>query len=412
MINPRFYKSGIQRIQHMLKILRRKKHKKVSKAPKKKIKVDKPSKPKKIVSKVPKKPKKPSKPSKPKKSVVKKPPKPKPKPKKLAPKPKKPAPKTKPAPKPEKPEPVPPEKTPESRVEKIVGKIKNLEIQGSNDIAEAGVRCLEIMAKESSATKKNDFISELRKTAEIVKGARPTEPCLQNSVKIILDKLEKYELRKMENVRKYALSACRTQLDLLKTVVERIAEIGVGQIQDDDVVLTHCHSEHVVAILKEARDKRKKFSVIVTETRPLRQGLITAKELLEANIDVIFVVDSSVASLMKKVTKVLIGCDAILADGSIVSKIGTYTIALIADKFQTPVFVAGETLKFDPRTVQGMPEPIEQRKPEEIIDPAELRGAKILNPAFDITPAELITALITEKGIMRPELIRGAADGL
>ncbi len=404
MINPRFYKSGIQRIQHMLKILRRKKPKKVSKAPKKKIKVAKPSKPKKIVSKVPKKPKKPSKPSRLKKPAVKKPPKPKPKPKK-------PAPKTKPAPKPKtppKPEPVPPEKTPESRVEKIVGKIKNLEIQGSNDIAEAGVRCLEIMAKESSATKKNDFISELGKTAEMVKGARPTEPCLQNSVKIILDKLEKYELRKMENVRKYALSACRIQLDLLKTVVERIAKIGVGQIQDDDVVLTHCHSEHVVAILKEARDKRKKFSVIVTETRPLRQGLITAKELLEANIDVTFVVDSSVASLMKKVTKVLIGCDAILADGSIVSKIGTYTIALIADKFQTPVFVAGETLKFDPKTVEGMPEPIEQRKPEEIIDPAELRRAKILNPAFDITPAELITALITEKGIMRPELIREA----
>lgn len=385
----------------MLKIFRHKKPKKAAKAPKKKIKAIKPSKPKKLRAKVPKKPKKIPKPVK---KPVKKP--------KIAKKPAKPKPK--PAPKPvkvKKPA-APPEKTPESKVEEIVGKIKNLEIQGANDIAEAGMRCLEIMARESKATNRNDFVSELKKTAEKVMGTRPTEPCLQNSVRAILDKLEKYELRKMENVRKYALSACRIQLDLLRTVGEKIAKIGVGQIQDDDIILTHCHSEHVVAILKEAKAKKKQFSVIVTETRPLKQGLITAKELLEAGIDVTFVVDSAIASLMKKVTKVLVGCDAILADGSIVSKIGTYTIALIADKFQTPVFVAGETLKFDPRTVQGIPEPIEQRKPEEVVDPVELRRAKILNPAFDITPAELITALITEKGIMRSELIREAAGGV
>lgn len=395
MINPEFYKSGIQRIHCMLKILKQKKTKKVSKAPKKVPRVSKKVKPKKTVSKPSRKPRKASKPSRPKPNLPKKPV-------------KKPKPIKKPAPKPKIIEPA--GKTPESRVEEIVERIKTLKIQGANDVAEAGVRCLDITARESRATNRKDFISELRKTAEMVAGTRPTEPCLQNSIKIIMDRLEKYELRKMENIRKYAISTCRNQLDLLKTVVEKIAGIGVGQIQNDDVILTHCHSEHVVAILKEAKAKRKQFSVIVTETRPLKQGLMTAKELLEANIDVTFVVDSAVASLMKKVTKVLLGCDAILADGSVVSKIGTYTIALIANRFQTPVFVAGEILKFDPRTIQGIPEPMEQRSPEEIIDPAELRGAKILNPAFDITPAELVTALITEKGIMSPELIREAGS--
>jgi len=371
----------------MLKILKNKKSKKDSKASKKPKKISKKVKPKKTTSKLTRLSKKPSKSKSMPRSA------------------KKPVPKPKTSSKPEKTT-ASAKKVSESKADEIIKKIKNLEIQGANDIAEAGVRCLEITAKESKATNRNDFVSELEITAEKVMNARPTEPALRNSVKRILNRLSRYELRKMENVRKYTLNTCRNQLELLKNVVKEIANIGVGQIQDDDVILTHCHSENVVAILREAKNKRKKFSVIVTETRPLKQGIKTAKELIEANIDVTYIVDSAVASVMKKVTKVLIGCDAILADGSIVSKIGSYTIALVANKFQTPVFVAGETLKFDPVTIQGVPEPIEERKPEEIIDPAELRGAKILNPAFDIVPADLITTMITEKGVMRPEVVR------
>jgi len=164
--------------------------------------------------------------------------------------------------------------------------------------------------------------------------------------------------------------------------------------------------------LKKAKEKRKKFRVIVTETRPLNQGLATAKELAAAHIETTYIVDSAVSSVMKQVTKVLIGCDAILADGSIVNKIGTYTIALVAEKFQTPVFVAAETLKYDRITVMGTAEPIEERGPEEVTDTKDLKGVKISNPAFDVTPASLISALITEKGIMRPELIREIAQAL
>ena len=109
---------------------------------------------------------------------------------------------------------------------------------------------------------------------------------------------------------------------------------------------------------------------------------------------------------MKQATKMIVGADAILADGSVVNKIGTYAMALLAKQFQTPVFVAVETLKFDPVTVMGAAEPIEQRMPDEIVDPQEIKKARILNPAYDVTPAELIDALITEKGIMRPGLIR------
>jgi ribose 1,5-bisphosphate isomerase len=405
MVYEWFINPGTKKYSIMAAKGRAKKAKKSHKSFKKVSKYFKNLKPKNKILNMKKKPKKPFKTKKIRPKASKKPKKPaarKPKPAK------KPMPRHAPKPKAIKKMPAAKGRPALSRADEIIEKIKSLEVQGANDVAEAGVRCLETVAKESRATNRNDFVAELKGTAEKAMAARPTEPALRNSVRAIMDKLERYELRKLENVRKYALSACGHQLNLLKTSVEKIARIGAAQIQDSDVILTHCHSENVVAILKEAKANRKNFSVIVTETMPLRQGMKTAKELLEAKIEVTFIVDSAVASVMKKVTKVLMGCDAILADGSVVNKIGSYSIALIASRFETPVFVAGETLKFDPQTIQGVPEQIEQRKPDEIVDPSQLRGATILNPAFDITPAELVTAMITEKGIMRPELVREA----
>jgi ribose 1,5-bisphosphate isomerase len=188
--------------------------------------------------------------------------------------------------------------------------------------------------------------------------------------------------------------------------VQKIAVIGAGSISEGDTVMTHCHSEHVAAIFKEAKNQKKNFTVIVTETEPMRQGLKTAKDLLEARIPVTYCVDSAIGFLMKKVDKVIVGCDAILADGSIVNKIGSLPLAIVANRFNVPFFVAGESMKFDRQTVAGVPEPLEQRSPSEIIGAADLRGAQVINPAFDVVPADLVTALITEMGVMKPELLR------
>ena len=168
----------------------------------------------------------------------------------------------------------------------------------------------------------------------------------------------------------------------------------------------HCHSHDVVAILLEAKKQGKRFDVIVTETEPRRQGELTARDLLKAGIKVTYCVDSAIGYVMKSADRVLVGCDAILADGSIVNKIGTFPIAIVAQRFGVPFYVAGETLKFDTQTIAGIPEKIEQRDPKEVIDPKKIRGAKIINPAFDVTPADYVHSLITEKGIMKPEMLR------
>jgi len=294
----------------------------------------------------------------------------------------------------------------EQHVDDIIQKIKGLEIQGANDIAEAGVKALKYVAEKSPATSRKAFLEDLTGAAEKIMQARPTEPALRNAISNITNSAEQYELKTIENIRRYAIRRCETFLKELIEVVETISKIGAEEIRDGDIILTHCHSEHVVAILKKAKEKRRQFKVIVTETRPLKQGIMTAKELASSGIDVTYIIDSAAATVMKQATKMLVGADAILADGSIVNKIGTYAMALLAKQFQTPVFVAAETLKFDPTTIMGAAEPIEERKPDEIIEPQEIKGAKIQNPVYDVTPADLIAALITEKGVMRPELIR------
>ncbi len=292
------------------------------------------------------------------------------------------------------------------KVDSIIEDIAALRIQGAKDIALAGIKCIKIVATDSAATKTDDFVDELRKVAEKASAARPTEPALRNAVGIILQKVDRYELRRIQNIKKYAAMACDRLSKDIEAMVAKMASIGAGNISEGNTILTHCHSSHVIAILKEARAQKKNFRVIVTETEPLRQGITTAKELLEARIPVTYCVDSAVGAVMKRVDRVLVGCDAILADGSIVNKIGTLPIAIVAAKFNVPFFVAGESIKFDGQTVIGRPEPLETRSPAEIAQYSELRGVEIINPAFDIVPADLVTALITELGVMKPELLR------
>ena len=295
-------------------------------------------------------------------------------------------------------------------IDQTIERIRDFKIQGANDIAQASVRALREVAFRSQATNRNDFLSEIGKAGEMLKESRPTEPALRNSINNIVKSTERYELKSIDNVKKYAIRTADNLLRQLTSVVETISEIGSEEIRDDDIIITHCHSEQVIQILLAAKEKKKKFSVIVTETRPLNQGLITAKELSEANIDVTYIIDSAAATVMKKATKMIIGADAILADGSIVNKIGTYSMALLAKQFQTPVYVAAETLKFDPITLMGAAEPIEERDPDEVAE--KMKGVIIINPAFDVTPADLVSALLTEKGVMKPELIRENVENI
>jgi len=250
----------------------------------------------------------------------------------------------------------------------------------------------------------NAFLTELQLVGKGVIGARATEPTLRNAVTSVILRVKIHE--DLKTIKKFTIHESKKYMDELNQMILEIADKGAGEISDGDVVLTHCHSKHVIEILKKAKRSGKKIEVIVTETRPRNQGILTAKELLDVGIKVTYCVDSAFGFVMKRVTKFMVGCDAILADGSVVNKIGTFPMALTAKRFNIPVIVAGGTYKFDPQTALDRKEPIEFRDPKEIINPLKLGKANIINPAFDVTPAEFIDSIITEKGITKPQWIR------
>ncbi len=284
--------------------------------------------------------------------------------------------------------------------EKIIDNIKSLRIQGAREVAKAGACAMQAAAKRSKAKTFAAFERDLQATAEKLVKARATEPALRHVVASILVNVRKEESPDLKKVRRMTNNLCSHWMQEIDAMLASIAHHGADLIKNKDVVLTHCHSHNVMAIFQLAKQQGKKFQVIVTETRPLRQGLVTARGLLKIKVPVIFGVDAAFGTLLKSATKVLVGCDAFLPDGSLVNKIGTFPIALVAKRMGKPFYTAGEIFKFTKEVT------IEQRSPKEVIDPNKLRGAKIVNPAFDVTPAEYIDKLITEKGAVRPGVLK------
>ncbi|MBW1839530.1 MAG: ribose 1,5-bisphosphate isomerase, partial [Deltaproteobacteria bacterium] len=184
---------------------------------------------------------------------------------------------------------------------KIIAKIKSLDIQGATSVAKAALRCLEITTKKSKAKTRNAFLTELQLVGKGVIGARATEPTLRNAVTSVILRVKIHE--DLKTIKKFTIHESKKYMDELNQMILEIADKGAGEISDGDVVLTHCHSKHVIEILKKAKRSGKKIEVIVTETRPRNQGILTAKELLDVGIKVTYCVDSAFGFVMKRVTK-------------------------------------------------------------------------------------------------------------
>ncbi len=206
---------------------------------------------------------------------------------------------------------------------------------------------------------------------------------------------------------------------------ERMGEYGADLVPDNAGILTHCNAGALatggfgtaLGVIRSAVLKGKKVRVYADETRPVLQGArLTAWELMMDNIDVTLITDNMAGYLMSKgeIDLIIVGADRIAVNGDVANKIGTYSLAVLANHHDIPFYVAAPVSTIDINISSGKDIPIEERNPKEVVEIAGVRvapeGVKVLNPAFDITPAELISAIITEKGVLRPpfreELLR------
>ena len=285
-------------------------------------------------------------------------------------------------------------------------KISSLEIQGATNVALAAMDFMSSYAKRLTGCKTcGEYIIKLEEAKNILFNARATEPALRNGLNYVLNKLKKgQETVKEEHIPElieHYKNKYKTMIEKSKT---KIAEIGARRIpkvgkEKDLIIMTHCHSSVVTGILIEAKKQGKIFKVINTETQPRLQGRKTATELVEAVIEVIHIVDSAMRWAVNhyEVDIILIGADSITSEGTVLNKIGSRLLALVAHEEHVPFYVATPLLKYNPETSFGIIEEIEMRDTKEIWeDPPE--GVTIMNPAFETVSRRYIDGLITEAG--------------
>ena len=198
---------------------------------------------------------------------------------------------------------------------------------------------------------------------------------------------------------------------------KQLGKHGAGLLRNAKQIMTHCNAGALatagygtaLGVLRALKESGKQFEVFVNETRPFLQGArLTAWELTKEKIPATLITDNMAGYLMQKgkVDAVVVGCDRVAANGDVANKIGTYMIAVLAKRHGIPFYVAGPTSSIDLNCPSGRDIPIEQRDPKEVSHifgkPLAPKGMKILNPAFDVTSQDLISAIITEKGVINP----------
>jgi len=286
-------------------------------------------------------------------------------------------------------------------IEETATAIRDMSIRGAGKIARACASALYELAESYSGSDPLELMGMLESARNTLISSRPTAVSLYNGVMYSLKGIGRWmdvgEMRKavMNNADEFIRNSIQA--------VKRIGELGAEIIDDGDVIMTHCNSSAALSVIKAAHAQGKDVKVYATETRPWRQGLITAKELAEAGVDVTLIVDSAVRLVMEDVDKVFVGADTVTAQGTLFNKVGTSQLALAADELDVPFYVCTETYKFSPLSLNGDNVRIEVRETAEIVREGELpESVKIYNPVFDRTPAKYIDTLITEKGGISP----------
>jgi ribose 1,5-bisphosphate isomerase len=284
---------------------------------------------------------------------------------------------------------------------RLIESIRGNKTDGASELARQAAGALKTAAANSRAVTMTDFMPEMRAIGDRLSGTRPAMAPIHNTVTRVLAALdEKTGETSPETLKQAIISgADRVIAGSLKAVKE-IAAYSARLVTDGDRILTHSYSSTVMAALREIALKRKNIGVTVTRSGPGRTGERTVREMAATGMPLTFIDDTAAGIYLAEVSKVMVGADRICADGTLVNGAGTYQIALACRRAGIPFHVLCETLKFDSRS-KGNEVDLEEKEPGEVADLSSLPpGILVRNPYFDTTPPDLITAVVTENGIL------------
>lgn len=303
-----------------------------------------------------------------------------------------------------------------TKPEEVAQAIKTMVVRGAPAIGVAGAFGMALAAQNSQAESFEDFAEEMNQAAELLISQRPTAVNLPWAVQRIQKIYHQASEKSLETLQKAILDEALQVFEEDVSMCEQMGRFGADLIEDGKTYLTHCNAGALatagqgtaLSVFYEAAKQGKKFKVYSSETRPFLQGArLTCWELKKNGIDVTLITDNMVAHLMKlgKIHGVVTGSDRIVANGDVANKIGTYGAAILAKHHQIPFYVVAPSSTVDFAMRMGHEIPIEERDQEEVTalfgNPVAPEGVAAFNPAFDVTPHELVAAIVTERGIAR-----------
>ena len=294
--------------------------------------------------------------------------------------------------------------------------IRSMVVRGAPAIGVAAAFGAAFGAREIAAESFAEFIAEFDKCCDLLAATRPTAVNLFWALERMKKTALKGESLQIVQLKKFLLAEACTIAEEDEQINRRMGKHGADLIPENARILTHCNAGALatagygtaLGVIRAAVEAGKNVSVFADETRPFLQGArLTAWELQQDNIDVTLICDNMAGYLMSQgeIDCVIVGADRIAANGDVANKIGTFTVAVLAKEHDIPFFVAAPISTIDLNIPDGSGIPIEERCESEVTHHAGKRvapaGIKVRNPAFDVTPARLITAIITENGIAR-----------
>lgn len=296
--------------------------------------------------------------------------------------------------------------------------IKTLRVRGAPAIGIAAALGVWLAVRESRESDSLPLLAGVQNACKYLATSRPTAVNLFWALERMESLAKQNAKLPHEQLKRLILREGLSMIDEDNQICLEIGRHGAGLLKSGMRVLTHCNAGGLataqygtaLSVVYYACEREgKKIEVYADETRPLLQGArLTAWELMEARIPVTLICDNMAACVMRSraIDAVIVGTDRVAANGDVANKIGTYGVAILAKHHGIPFYVAAPLSSIDISLDSGEKIPIEERNPEEITTFAGSRtapsGVKVFNPAFDVTPNELVTALITEKGIVRP----------
>ncbi|MBS6374531.1 MAG: translation initiation factor eIF-2B [Erysipelotrichaceae bacterium] len=287
----------------------------------------------------------------------------------------------------------------------VIREIRNMNVKGGSPFGRAAAWAFKLVSEQEDIQDKDVLFQRYDDVAKQMIDLKPTMATIYNTWYLVQKVLEQKRHEDIETLKHAVIELADRIIDYSFEAVDKLAGYGANLIQDGQTILMHSYSSTLMGIFIQAAQAGRKFTVICTESRPLRESRVAVRLLQKLQVPVIYITDAAVYEFMPRADFIVMGADSLCVNGDVANKMGTAMISKLAKVCKKPVYIASELYKLDLRTAQGYPVMLERRTEKEIILPDDfesLEGIDVINQFFDLTPARDVDSIICEFGCIAP----------